>query len=42
VYDYAVRVIKKEHNGAAGNIYGQWLTTDRILDGDPFFVRIVP
>jgi hypothetical protein len=42
VYDYAVRAIKKEHNGAAGTAYGIWLTADRILDGDPFFVRVGP
>jgi hypothetical protein len=42
MYDYAVRAIKKEHNEAAGRIYGVWLGADRILDGDPFYVRIVP
>ena len=42
VYDYAVRAIKKEHNETAGRVYGAWLGADRILDGDPFFVRIVP
>jgi hypothetical protein len=26
----------------AGNAYGAWLGADRILDNDPFFVRIVP
>jgi hypothetical protein len=41
-YDYAVRPIKKEHNETAGFPYGAWLGADRILDGDPFFVRIVP
>lgn len=41
-YDYAVRAIKKEHNEKAGRDYGAWLGADRILDGDPFFVRIVP
>lgn len=42
VYDYAVRAIKKEHNEKAGRTYGTWLGADRILDGDPFFVRITP
>lgn len=35
-------VIKKDHNEAAGRTYGAWLGADRILDGDLFFVRIVP
>jgi hypothetical protein len=42
IYDYAVRAMDREHNEKAGNIYGQWLGTDHILDGDPFWVRINP
>ncbi|WIV52929.1 NucA/NucB deoxyribonuclease domain-containing protein [Amycolatopsis nalaikhensis] len=42
VFDYAVRAIKKEHNETAGRIYGTWLGYDHILDGDPFYVEIVP
>jgi hypothetical protein len=42
VYDYAVRAIKRDHNRAAGTVYGVWVGADRILDGDPFWVKIVP
>lgn len=42
VFDYAVRAIAKEHNETAGRLYGAWLGYDRILDGDPFYVEIVP
>ncbi len=42
VFDYAVRAISKEHNETAGRLYGAWLGYDHILDGDPFYVEIVP
>lgn len=41
-YSYAVRPVQREHNGAAGNFYGQWMSSDRILDSDPFYVIITP
>lgn len=42
VLDYAVRAIDRDHNRNAGRIYGEWLGVDHILDGDPFYVEIVP
>ncbi|GAB3402397.1 hypothetical protein GCM10027569_08450 [Flindersiella endophytica] len=37
---YAVRAITGTHNETAGRIYGTWLGSDHILDGDPFYIII--
>ncbi|WP_173140936.1 NucA/NucB deoxyribonuclease domain-containing protein [Kibdelosporangium persicum] len=37
---FAVRAITASHNGTAGNLYGTWLGSDHILDGDPFYVVV--
>ncbi|MEU7790834.1 hypothetical protein [Amycolatopsis sp. NPDC049159] len=37
---YAVRPVNALHNETAGQLYGKWLGTDHILDGDPFYVII--
>lgn len=29
-------------NSSAGGALGAWYQRDRILDGDPFFIRIAP
>ncbi|MFF9013422.1 hypothetical protein ACF09C_10710 [Streptomyces sp. NPDC014870] len=29
-------------NGSADGTLGAWCQRDRVLDGDPFFIRIVP
>ncbi|WP_081902325.1 NucA/NucB deoxyribonuclease domain-containing protein [Lentzea aerocolonigenes] len=42
IWGYAVRPVSREHNGAAGRYYGAWMSRDRILDGDPFYVIITP
>ncbi|WP_447002386.1 NucA/NucB deoxyribonuclease domain-containing protein [Saccharothrix isguenensis] len=42
VWNYAVRPVVATHNEAAGRYYGGWMTTDRLLDGDPFYVIIMP
>ncbi|GAB2968175.1 hypothetical protein GCM10027184_16490 [Saccharothrix stipae] len=42
VWNYAVRPVPRTDNGAAGNYYGEWLSRDRLLDGDPFYVIITP
>lgn len=39
-YTYAVRAINALHNETAGQLYGQWLGYDHILDGDPFYVIV--
>jgi hypothetical protein len=41
-WGYAVRPVSRDHNGAAGRYYGTWMSRDRILDGDPFYVIIMP
>lgn len=35
---YAVRPVLREHNGAAGGRWGEFLAQDHLLDGDPAFV----
>jgi Deoxyribonuclease NucA/NucB len=37
---YAVRPIPRYDNQEAGSRLGRWFSADRILDGDPFHVRI--
>lgn len=37
---FSVRYIKSGHNRQAGSDYGAWLTTERILDGEKFYVKV--
>ena len=37
---FSVRLISKESNSAAGTWLGAWYAYDRILDRDPFHVRV--
>lgn len=39
---FSVRPINAPDNQLAGSRLGAWYGDDRILDGDPFFVRILP
>lgn len=38
---WAVKPVYLSHNRSAGSILGIWFNDDHLLDGDPFFVRIV-
>jgi hypothetical protein len=40
VWSFAVEAIAGTHNETAGRLYGAWLGTDHLLDGDPFFVVV--
>jgi Deoxyribonuclease NucA/NucB len=39
--DFSVKVIAKDDNQEAGSRFGNWYTSDRILDGDSFDISIV-
>ncbi len=40
--DFSVKYVPGADNSSAGGALGAWYQRDRILDGDPFFIRIVP
>ncbi|MFC9730489.1 NucA/NucB deoxyribonuclease domain-containing protein [Streptomyces roseolus] len=40
--DFSVKYVPGADNSSAGGALGAWYQRDRILDGDPFFIRIAP
>ncbi|MFI5649277.1 NucA/NucB deoxyribonuclease domain-containing protein [Kitasatospora sp. NPDC051705] len=39
---YSARLIDGDDNGKGGNMIGEVYSVNRLLDGDPFYVKIVP